>query len=163
MPDILQYLDFYASLIPKNLGWKIRRFLFRNRIQMGKNVKIDELVSITSPEKISLGSNSYIGRSSILNARGGLLIGKNVLIGPHVHIWTDEHIFKDPSRPIITQGHTFGKVTIGDDVYIGGGVTILKGVTIGKGAIIGTRSIVNKDVNSFSIVAGSPARKIATR
>ena len=53
---------------------------------------------------------------------------------------------------------------IGHDVWIGEWAVILPGVqTIGNGAIIGAGSIVTKNVEPYSIVAGNPAKKIADR
>ena len=56
-----------------------------------------------------------------------------------------------------------GDVFIENDVWIGMGVSILSGVTIGDGAVIGTRSVVTKDVEPYSFVAGNPARHIRHR
>lgn len=39
-------------------------------------------------------------------------------------------------------------------------MTILKGVTIGKGAVVGAASVVTKDVEPFTVVAGVPAKKV---
>ncbi len=54
-------------------------------------------------------------------------------------------------------------VTIGNDVWIGEGATIMSGVTIGDGAVIATKSVVTKDVPSYTIVAGNPAKVIRKR
>ena len=56
-----------------------------------------------------------------------------------------------------------GDVNIGNDVWIGYGATILSGVRIGDGAAVGARSVVTKDVEAYSIVAGNPARKVGSR
>ena len=50
------------------------------------------------------------------------------------------------------------KVIIEDDVFIGTDAMILKGVTIGKGSIVAARSVVTKNVPSYSIAAGNPAK-----
>lgn len=52
---------------------------------------------------------------------------------------------------------------IENDVWIGRGAYIKSGVTIGNGAVIGMGSVVTKNVDSYSIVAGNPARVIGTR
>lgn len=56
-----------------------------------------------------------------------------------------------------------GKITIGNDVWIGYGVTILSGVTIGNGAVIGAKSLIVKDIPSYSIVGGVPTKVIKKR
>lgn len=52
---------------------------------------------------------------------------------------------------------------IGNDVWIGCHAVINRGVKIGDGAVIGSNSVVTKDVEPYSIVAGSPARHLKYR
>lgn len=56
-----------------------------------------------------------------------------------------------------------GDITIKNDVWICENVLIMSGVTIGSGSVIGANSIVTKDVEPYSIVAGSPAKHIKYR
>ena len=56
-----------------------------------------------------------------------------------------------------------GDIVIGNDVWIGYEAVILSGVTIGDGAIIGTRAVVTKDVPSYTVVGGVPAKPIRKR
>lgn len=56
-----------------------------------------------------------------------------------------------------------GETVIGNDVWIGQNATILPGVHIGDGAIIGANSVVGSSVESYSIVAGNPARLVRKR
>lgn len=51
-----------------------------------------------------------------------------------------------------------GDIVIGNDVWIGYEAVILSGVTIGDGAIIGARAVVTKDVPSYTVVGGVPAK-----
>ena len=66
--------------------------------------------------------------------------------------WTEAHE-EDVLRP----------VSIGNDVWIGARVIVLGGVTIGNGAVIGAGSVVTRDVPSYAVVAGTPARLIRYR
>lgn len=56
-----------------------------------------------------------------------------------------------------------GDIIVGNDVWIGFEATIMPGVKIGDGAIIGAKSVVTKDVEPYSIVAGNPAKVINKR
>lgn len=56
-----------------------------------------------------------------------------------------------------------GPIKVGDDVWIGYGATILSGVTIGQGAVIAAGSVVVKDVESYSVVGGNPAKLLKYR
>ena len=56
-----------------------------------------------------------------------------------------------------------GDTVIGNDVWIGQNSTIMPGVHIGDGAIIGANSLVSKDVEPYTIVAGNPIRVIRKR
>lgn len=56
-----------------------------------------------------------------------------------------------------------GDIVIGNDVWIGYEVVIMAGVHIGDGAIIAARAVVTKDVPPYTIVGGTPAKKIRKR
>jgi virginiamycin A acetyltransferase len=56
-----------------------------------------------------------------------------------------------------------GDTVIGNDVWIGEDATILPGVKIGDGAIIGLNSVVGRDVEPYTIVAGNPAKPVRKR
>ncbi|MGB8455591.1 MAG: CatB-related O-acetyltransferase [Anaerocolumna sp.] len=56
-----------------------------------------------------------------------------------------------------------GDIIIGNDVWIGYEAVIMPGIHIGNGAIIGTRAVVTKDVESYTIVGGVPAKPIKKR
>ncbi|MBE2256211.1 MAG: Vat family streptogramin A O-acetyltransferase [Ignavibacteria bacterium] len=56
-----------------------------------------------------------------------------------------------------------GDTVVGNDVWIGYESVIMPGVKIGDGAIIGAKSVVTKDVEPYSVVAGNPAKEIKKR
>ena len=56
-----------------------------------------------------------------------------------------------------------GATVIGNDVWIGHDAVIMPGVKIGDGAIIGTKSLVSRDVEPYTVVAGNPARPVRKR
>ncbi|HEY5233210.1 MAG TPA: CatB-related O-acetyltransferase [Verrucomicrobiae bacterium] len=71
--------------------------------------------------------------------------------------------FRDGAKNIPGFHATKGDVIIGNDVWIGTGATILSGVHIGNGAVIAACSVVTKNVPSYGIVAGNPAKLVRLR
>lgn len=126
----------------------------------GKNVNI-ERGAIFGP-CVSLGDNSGIGiRCEIY---GDVTIGKNVMMGPDVVVYTSGHRFDRIDIPMMEQGRTdVEPVVIGDDVWIGRRVMIMPGVKIGDGVIIGAGAVVTKDVPDYAVVGGVPARILKSR
>lgn len=55
------------------------------------------------------------------------------------------------------------RTRVGNDVWIGKNTLIKAGITIGDGAVIGMGSVVTKDVDRYTIVAGNPAKIIGKR
>jgi len=112
---------------------------------------------------IKIGDNTEINNFTKLDARGEIIIGNNVLIGPRVDIITYMHKYQDRDKLIKEQGDVVKDIIIEDDVWIGAGSIILAGVKIRKGAVIGAGSVVTKDVDEYSVVVGVPAKKIKER
>jgi acetyltransferase-like isoleucine patch superfamily enzyme len=112
---------------------------------------------------IQTGANLRVNSGVFIDARGGLTIGANVLIGPNVVIVTSQHQWDDPTRPIVAQGHRIAPVRIGDDVWIGGNAVITQGITLGDGCVVGAGAVVTSDVAPYTIVGGVPARAIGQR
>lgn len=109
--------------------------------------------------KVFLGDGVILNFGTLLDGRVfEIRIGKDVSIGPEASILTLGH---DPqSREFGDKG---GKVVIGDRAWIGYRAIILPGVTIGDGAVVGAGSVVTKDIEPFTIVAGNPAKMIGER
>lgn len=105
---------------------------------------------------ISLGKNVFINACCKFQDQAGIEIGNNVLIGHSVVIATLNHDFNIENRMSMFAK----KVKIGNDIWIGSNVTILPGITINDGAIIAAGSVVTKDVEKNTIVAGNPAKVI---
>lgn len=87
-------------------------------------------------------------------------VGDNCQITEGVKIFT--HGGANVCRDIYPDFDCFGKVTIGDRVYIGSGSKIMPGVTIGNLVLVAGGSVVTKSVPSGVVVGGNPARIICT-
>jgi acetyltransferase-like isoleucine patch superfamily enzyme len=73
------------------------------------------------------------------------------------------HIVPQGKGRIINSGEIGKPIKIGNDVWIGANCLILAGVQIGEGAVVAAGSVVKRDVEAFSVVAGYPARRLRSR
>jgi acetyltransferase-like isoleucine patch superfamily enzyme len=133
-------------------------------IELGDHVLIRPYAQLlTYGGNIRIGSNSIINQFSILYGHGGLIIGESVLIAAHCVLIPANHRYNCTDMPICEQGETRKGINIENDVWIGTNVTILDGVNIGTGSVIGAGSVVTKDIPSYSVAVGNPARVIKKR
>ncbi|EGV35637.1 acyltransferase [Neisseria weaveri] len=119
---------------------------------LGRNVNI-ERGGFVLPDTV-VGDNSGIG--TYCEVTQGLIIGKDVLMGPECLFYTKQHKFNPQTQRL--EGYTDIKpITIGDRVWLGRRCIIMGGVTIGEGAIIEAGSVVTKDIPPYCMAAGNPA------
>ena len=107
-------------------------------------------------QPVVIGERCFIQQCCTFFGRGGIDIGNDVFIGPKVNLITINHDL-DPANRSATCRR---RIVIEDKVWIGINSTILPGVRIGYGAVVGAGSVVTKDVEPMTVVAGNPARVI---
>ncbi|MEP6729985.1 MAG: acyltransferase [bacterium] len=141
-----------------------------NGVVLGRNVTIGRSSIITCTgvlarigNGIRIGDRSAIGAGSFIGGQGGVTIGNDVIMGPGVRIFSENHNYGSLDEPIRTQGETRLGVTIDDDCWIGAGAMILDGVSIGTGCVIAAGAIVTRDIPPFTVAAGVPARVVRSR
>ena len=136
-----------------------------------ENVSLDEDVYVGHyailkgyfQNELVVGRGAWIGQAAFLHAAGGIRIGCDVGIGPHVCVLTSVHADAGRDQPIMAGALEFAPVLLDDGCDIGIGAVILPGVTVGKGAQVGAGAVVTADVAPYTVVAGNPARLLRTR
>ncbi len=108
-----------------------------------------------------VGEGTWIGAFTVIDGSGGLVIGRGCDISSGVHIYTHS------SAKRCVSGRQFAEVErqpvrISDRVFIGAGAVINMGIEIGDEAVVGAGAVVTADVPPRTVVAGVPARVVAT-
>ena len=171
---------------------KHTRIKFKSKIATGKSVTIGDYVQINALSKqgisignnvsilnnciiectgvirnlgegLVIGNNVGIAQNGFIQVRGKVVIEDNVIFGPNVSIFSENHVFENPDLPVNVQGESRKGVKIESGVWIGTRAVILDGVTVGKNSIVAAGSIVSKNVPRYSIVGGIPAKVIKMR
>jgi acetyltransferase-like isoleucine patch superfamily enzyme len=146
---ISRFLDLYQTA-------KIRRLLKKSH----RGLKIQRPITIQHPECVEIGQGVSMAAFLHIWGGGGVKIGDRVLIASHVAIVSETH---DPDAHPMNESFVRAPVRIEDDVWIGAHSVIFPGVVLGRGSVVGAGSIVTRDVEPFSIVAGVPAKVLRKR
>ena len=107
-------------------------------LKTGRSVAIDDNVDVYNVAPVTIGHMVSISRRAFL--------------------CTASHDITDVGRPLKT-----APIKIGNGAWIGAEAYVGPGVTIGDGAVIAARAVVVKDVPSWSVVGGNPAKVIKER
>lgn len=165
---IYSYLSGFERYILIKIGYipshHIRDFFYRNvfKVNMAKGSVIYYGAELRGQYNLTLMKGAIVGDRCTIDARRGFIrIGRNVQLGNNVNLWTGSHDMNDPYFRSMPGKR--GPIIIEDYVWIGPGATVLHSVKIGKGSVIAAGSIITKDVEPFSVMAGVPAKKIGER
>lgn len=116
-------------------------------------------VKILTP-LLTIGEDTFVGHDTlIVGGDAPIVIGSQCDISSRVVICSGSHDIDMDGCRAAGKGYSSG-IIIGNGVWVGVSATILGGVTIGDKAIIAAGSLVNKNVDAYTIVAGVPAKAI---
>lgn len=130
---IYKKLGYKFGLLEEPISKKKEQVLYKIGNVKNRNSHIDGLI----PQAVTIGDNFISSVNTYIIAHDASLYN---------------HIRK----------HRIEEVKIGDNVFLGIGSIVLPGVKIGDGAIIGAGAVVTKDVESYTVVAGNPAKFLCT-
>lgn len=156
---VLHLLHLFADLLPAFArGWMWRPLLE----QCGRGVMIDHKVYFKYPWLVSLGDDVSVNRGVEfypgVMQHATIRVGNRVRLAPNARIHAAGH---DPDDPQLADSAE--PICIEDDAWIGASAIVLPGVIIGRGAIVAAGSVVTRNVDPWTIVAGAPARTIRRR
>lgn len=146
-------------------GLSKKGIVFGDNVTIGHTAMIrpSSYYGVEVGEGLIIGNNSSIGPLGYIGCAGFIQIGENVMIGPRVSLFAENHNFGATDKSIKEQGVHQKGIIIEDNCWIGSGVIILDGVRIGKGSVIAAGTVVSKDISSNSIVIDKREKMIKQR
>lgn len=110
---------------------------------------------------VNLGMNNDIQENALWSSEPWLItVGNNCQFVLGSRIFT--HGGGRVLRVFEADYDSFGKVFIGNNVYLGANSLIMPGCTIGDGVLVAAGSVVTKSVPPNVVIGGNPARIICT-
>jgi acetyltransferase-like isoleucine patch superfamily enzyme len=113
----------------------------------------------TSPV-LRIGDRCSIGRGSHLVAHRSVVVGDDVMTGPHCYVTDQNHVYADPDTPVGRQWPSEDAVEIGPGSWLGAGAVILPGTRLGRNTVVGAGAVVRGDYPDHAVLAGVPARVV---
>ncbi len=166
-----------VTILKTTVSLPLRIFSHISPIAIIRNSKIDKKAVILSFCKVynsEIEKYTYLGRTTnVYNTTIGKYtsIADGCIIGAAKHpldhvstspvFYSKKNIFNKCFA--VCEFDDYSNTHIGNDVWIGTHAFIKGGVKIGDGAVIGAYSVVTKDVEPYTIVAGNPAKVIRMR
>ena len=138
-------------------------------IIMGDKIRLAAMTTISGRAVGQTIPQLIIGDNVGIGWRTSISVGNTIIIGNNVRIAGDCYLAGYPGHPINAKLRALGKpdedtqvgdIILDDDVWLATGVKVMPGVTIGRGTIVAAGSVVTKDLPSFVLAAGVPARVI---
>jgi len=145
-------------LSPKIL-WEWRCFLLRAfGARIGRNVRILPSVRVMIPWNLTIDDEATVGDRAILYALGPMHIGRRAVISQGSHLCGGTHDYTRADFPLIKAA-----ISVGEGAWVCADAFIGPDIRVGDYAVVGARSVVMKDVDAWTVVAGNPARYISDR
>ena len=135
-------------------NWLLR--LFGARVE--KSVNIYGSATISMPWNLELGNWSSIGEHAYIYNLGKVSIGEKVTVSQRAHLCAGTHDYKQTDMPLLKP-----EIKIADQSWVCADAFVGPGVNVGEGAVLGARSVIVKDIESWHVVAGNPAKTISIR
>lgn len=115
-------------------------------------------------DKVAIHKNAVIMMGAVINIGSEIgentMIDMNAVLGARATIGNNCHIGAGAVVAGVLEPPSADPVIIEDNVLVGANAVVLEGVRIGKGAVVAAGSVVTKNVEPGTVVAGIPARVI---
>lgn len=135
------FISVYRFMIKKSGSDSIIKYMRMQGMKVGKNCELQTISFSTEPYLVELGDDVGISDGTVFITHDAGI-----------------RCFKDD----FPYGDIFGKIVIGNNVFIGINCTILPNTVIGNNCIVGAGSVVRGRFPDNSVIVGNPAKVLTT-
>lgn len=140
----------------------VQLILQKSGANIGKNCDIESGLTLHNCKDYSnlyIGSNCHVGKNCFFDLRSKIIIENNVIVSMGTTFITHQDMSQSVLCEIYPASHD--DIIVKNNSYIGANATILQGITIHEYSVVAAGAVITKDVLSYSIVAGVPAKIIS--
>lgn len=125
---------------------------------IGRNCRIYPKAVIWAPWNLVCEDAVAVADEAIIYNPSAVFLGSHSIVSQQAYLCGASHDYKSPAFPMIS-----APIRIERYAWICARATVQMGVTISEGAILAMGALATKNLDSWSIYAGVPAKKIKTR
>ena len=153
-------MNLLLAILPNSGCQRMKASLLRwAGVKVGDGVRVFQGAKIQGVGEVELCDRAFIGHEALLmvNEGGKIVLKPKAGVSSRVIIMTGYHHITPDGEGILSKEGTTSIVTIGYGCSVSAGSIILPGVTVGEMSIVAAGSVVTKDVEPYTMVAGVPA------
>ncbi len=138
-------------------GW--RNLLLRVfNAKLGRGVHVYPNTRIWAPWNLKMEDDSCLGPEVDCYNVALITLGVKAVVSQRAYLCTASHDIRSPRFELIS-----APIAIGVNAWVAAEAFIGPGVTIHEGAVVGANACVIKDVQSWTIMVGNPAKVTGRR
>lgn len=150
---------FFVRPIPRDLLSGYKRFVLRLfGAKLSNSAHVYSSAKIYMPRNLVMEGLSNIGPNTTIYNVDLVTIKDRATISQGAHLCTASHDIRDWNEKLIT-----APISIEEYGWVAADAFIGMGVTVHEGGVVGARAAVFKDVESWTVVGGNPAKVIKKR
>ena len=148
----------FCRFSPRPFHWWRRSWLRLFGARLHPTAAVYPSARIWAPWNLEMGAATALGDSVDCYNVDRVVLEDGAIASQYAFLCTASHDISDPGRRLVTAPILLGRMSwVCADVYVH------MGVTLGEGAVAAARSVVLKDVASWTVVGGNPARFLKNR
>ena len=156
----MYFVNIILAILPNSGLQRCKSGLLRwAGVKVGLNVEIFQGVKIQGTGEVEIGNRAFIGHEALLMVNEGskIIIEENAIVGSRSTLVTGFHEITPSGERILSREGTCSTVVIGRGCSVSTSCLVLPGVTIGEMSLVASGSVVTKNVEPYTMVAGVPA------